>query len=191
MKQQILEIAQNQMKAGGYGNLNFAQIADALSTTRANLHHHFRHKQGLGIAATQSYISSSLEFIAALAQKNAGDFSGYITDIEGIVIASIERGGRQGGCICSQIIREEDVPFELLNLSHEFFMKKLEIMKTVIVESQERGTITKNVDSYQLATFASTIIMGMTQMALASDKPKEYAASMKGQMAKWVQQYKT
>ena len=132
MKQQILEIAKNQMKAGGYSDLNFAQIADALSTTRANLHHHFKHKAGLGLAATQSCISSTLEFITALAEKNAGNFPGYITDIEEIVIASIEREGRQGDCICSQIVREEDVPSDLLSLSHEFFARKLEIMKTVI-----------------------------------------------------------
>ena len=39
MKDEILKLAQQQMKEGGYENLNFAKIAEDLSTTRANLHH--------------------------------------------------------------------------------------------------------------------------------------------------------
>jgi hypothetical protein len=41
MKKKIVDLAIGQMKAGGYENLSFAQIASELSTNRANVHHHY------------------------------------------------------------------------------------------------------------------------------------------------------
>ena len=46
MRAEILKIAEDQMKAGGYEQLNFAVIANDLKTTRANLHYHFKNRDG-------------------------------------------------------------------------------------------------------------------------------------------------
>ena len=66
VRDEIINLAVDQLKAGGYKALNFAVIAEQLDTTRANLHHHFKNKEGLGIEATKAYRSGNFARYAAM-----------------------------------------------------------------------------------------------------------------------------
>ncbi len=86
MKDQILNIAVKQMKDGGYHNLNFANIASELKTTRANLHHHFKNKEGLALAATESYIQEHTAIVDEIIRTNEGDIKAILEKYENYYI---------------------------------------------------------------------------------------------------------
>ena len=110
MKDQILDLAEEQLKTGGYGALRFGTIAEALGTTRANLHHHFGSKEGLATEAAERYVAASFAFMGDLLDRHDGDLHGYLAAIEGLVQARLRTRGGQGACVCAQLARAAKVP---------------------------------------------------------------------------------
>ncbi|WP_431153231.1 TetR/AcrR family transcriptional regulator [Acidovorax facilis] len=61
MREQIKQIAEELLVKHGYRGLNFRQIAEALNTTRANLHYHFGSKEGLVEAVLDEYATRTMD----------------------------------------------------------------------------------------------------------------------------------
>ena len=76
MRESILKIAEEQMMAGGYGTLSFGEIAKELSTTRANLHYHFKNKETLAVEVTTKFIKDQESNLFNLATHFKDDFGG-------------------------------------------------------------------------------------------------------------------
>ncbi|MEM8863594.1 MAG: TetR/AcrR family transcriptional regulator [Chloroflexota bacterium] len=189
MKNEILDLAQKQLKLGGYDKLNFASIADELEITRANIHHHFKNKEGLAIEATEAYMAESLGFMAELAQKHLGDFPSYLADLEQLVIQRIRQRGRVGACVCTQLIRESDIPQSLKDRAQAYFDQKLERFKHMIIESQSNRTIDPSVSPDHLALLASAMVLGIDQMALAMSDLDSLTEQLEGSPSKWIEMY--
>ena len=64
MRQQILLVAEDFYVLRGYDGFSFAHIAEAVSTTRANIHHHFGDKQQLMAELIDKFSSNAIERIA-------------------------------------------------------------------------------------------------------------------------------
>lgn len=190
MRDMIVRTAQDQLKQGGYDNLSFAVLSETFSTTRANLHHHFKNKEGLAREATERYIEENLAFMQSLGEKHRGDFPGYLAELEALFLASVEARGRAGACICSQFVRESGVPKHLLELSQDFFRTKDAFLEKMVTQSQENGTLRKDADPKRLATTASTLLLGIAQKALANGEDSDFTASMRGTLVDWIEDYK-
>ncbi len=108
MKERILDIAIQQMRSGGYDNLNFANIAAELGTSRANLHHHFKNKEGLGIAATESYIQNEKTFMYGIMQEHDGDIRTILIKLEDHLIEVLSNSGSTNACILSQLTHDSE-----------------------------------------------------------------------------------
>jgi len=60
MRQRIKSLAANLLIKHGYRGVSFGDIADALSTTRANIHYHFGNKNSLVEEVMDEYVASTL-----------------------------------------------------------------------------------------------------------------------------------
>ena len=163
------------MKEGGYENLNFAKIADDLSTTRANLHHHFKNKEGLALQATQNYIDDMSQNMMNLINKNKGNFAGFLNDLEDFFIKDVKLNGRCGSCVCGQLVREPDIPDSILMLAQNHFDTLKSLFEGMIRESQENGLIVKSITATELSYLAMSMLMGLSQLAMVhGDDPQIY-----------------
>ena len=66
--QRILDIAERLVQTRGFNGFSYADIAEAMSVTKASLHYHFRAKADLGKSLIQRYEKN---FLAALAGIDA------------------------------------------------------------------------------------------------------------------------
>ncbi len=189
MKGKILKLAQEQMKKGGYSNLSFTDIADELSTTRANLHHHFKNKEGLAVAATGDYIEKSEQVMSELFENYRGDFAGFIKELDALIYEDVLLKGRDGSCICEQLVREPKIPGNLLDLAKTRFEGIRTSMEKNIQESQENGKIKRSIAASDLSYLTMSLMFGLSQFAMINDGNPEFLKDIKGSLIKFVKPY--
>src|SRR6185436_19902533 len=97
--QRNLDIAERLVQTRGFNGFSYADIAEAMSVTKASLHYHFRSKADLGKSLIARYEKN---FLAALAQiddesKDAGDKLRRYAAIYGSVL------GDDRMCLCGML----------------------------------------------------------------------------------------
>lgn len=190
MKDKIIKIAQQQMKEGGYENLSFAKIAEDLSTTRANLHHHFKNKEGLALQATENFIDETSDNLMNLMNKNKGNFAGFLNDLEDFFFKDVQVNGCRGSCVCGQLVREPDIPDSILKLAHNHYDSLKNLFEAMIIESQENGTIVKSITATELSYLSMSMLMGLSQLAMVHGDDPKYINEIKGTMTTFIGAYK-
>ena len=187
MREEILTIAEDQMKAGGFAHLNFGAISSQLGTTRANLHYHFKNKETLALEVTKRFIADQEADLRKTVAQFPGNFPGLMGAMEDWLWGHRECNGAVGACVCEQIIRQPEVPEALLTLAKEHFVVFRTLIVEQVIDSQESGTITKEVDAVQIALEAGCILMGLGQMSLFMEENE--LPLVKGTLKKWVTKY--
>ena len=187
MKAQILTQAVQQLKTGGYESLSFGKIAEELSISRANVHHHFQNKEKLAIDATQAHINESYHYLKEMATRHHGNYKAFLIEVEAVMLEMVKTCQTKAGCICSHLIRDPGIPSELTDLSRDHFNKMVRVFKEVIESSQNTGTLKNNIGAQSLATQVVTIILGVSQMALAVSNIEDYVDSIQGILLRTIQ----
>lgn len=78
-KEQILSEAENRVRTGGYNNVSFRDLADAVGIKSASVHYHFPTKADLGVALAERYTDSfMLNLGNAKDASNDDPFASYI-----------------------------------------------------------------------------------------------------------------
>ncbi|GEM_PF-866249 len=190
MRDEILKTAQAQMSLGGYGNLNFASIAEALGTTRANVHHHFKNKEGLALEVTRQYTMGVLEMAKGMAEDNPGDFKGLIGALEKHIVDSIRESGKESACICGQLIKEHDIPESLREMASGFLKQSDAMLEAAISAAQDAGNLPKEIDPNKMARVTHAMIIGIDDMALIFDDRNVAADYVDGLLTEWVNHYR-
>lgn len=190
MREEILKTAHVQMSLGGYSNLNFADIAKALGTTRANVHHHFKNKEGLALEVTRQYTMGILEMAKGMAENNPGDFKGFIGDLEAHVVGSIRESGKESACICGQLIKEHEIPEALRNIATDFLAEGVVMLEAMISSAQQAGNLPKEIDPNKMARVTHAMIIGIDDMALMFDDRNVAADYVDGLLTEWVNHYR-
>lgn len=189
MKEDILDLAIEQLESGGYDNLNFARIADALSITRANIHHHFKDKEGLAIESTKRTLEMHLTMSKQMAQENKGDVYGFLKVLEKNSIQTINEQGDKKNCLCSQLVLGSGIPITLSTLSKEYIKNIRSMLENLITESQQAGNINKKHEPSEMATHLVSIMLGMNQLAIVNSGCADSSVWMKGLYTNWVKSY--
>lgn len=189
-RDEILNTARVQMSLGGYKNLNFADIAAALDITRANVHHHFKNKEGLALEVTQQYTLGVLEMAQGMADDNPGDFKGMIAAIEKHIVDSIRESGKESACICGQLIKEHDIPDALRQIASDFLAEGVVMLEAAIVAAQDAGNLPKAIDPNKMARVTHAMIIGIDDMALIFDDRDVAADYVDGLLTEWVNHYR-
>jgi TetR/AcrR family transcriptional repressor of nem operon len=187
MRTEILEIAENQMKAGGYDQLSFAQIAKELSTTRANLHYHFKNKESLAIEVTKRFMADQEADIVKLAAQFHGDFPSFLSGMENMLWSHHKEYGRIGACVCAQIMRQPGAPASLVDLSEKHFELFTKTLFEQVSVSIENGTLRKDLNPMLIAREAGCMMAGLAQMAVMTEC-KDHK-NLKGTLKAWIKNY--
>ncbi len=108
------------MKNGGFDALSFRKIAEELSISKANVHHHFRTKEVLAIEVTNHYAGLNINQFSDLAEQYAPDYVAFLEAIEVMFWDESQRINSCKLCVCSQITRQANVPETLLQGSRFF-----------------------------------------------------------------------
>lgn len=188
MREEILNLAQQQLKEGGYENLSFGRIAQTLETTRANLHYHYKNKESLAKAAVQSFMAEFEEQLSQLLSKHKGDFPGFLAELEAFMLQSVREEGCKGACPCSQVIREASVPQSITKMSQDHFKHVIELFTVAIDDSKASSNIKTELPSGKLAMMTMNTMMGMAQMIHVDESP-EFLDSMEGMLSQWILNY--
>src|SRR6187401_2942585 len=67
--QRILDIAERLVQTRGFNGFSYADIAEAMSVTKASLHYHFRSKAELGRRLIERYEKNFLAALAAIDEQ--------------------------------------------------------------------------------------------------------------------------
>lgn len=172
--------------SGGYDNLNFANIASELNTTRANLHHHFKNKEGLGIAAAESYIQEQTAIFDEIIRSNDGDIFSILDKIEKFLIDFFTSRESCNACICSQLIYETHAPDKLRQLARNRFNAELKDFETQIEKAVKSGDLPNSNNVEALAFRIVATYTGIGQMALVETDKEKLAKNIKGALTALV-----
>ena len=95
--------------------------------------------------------------------------------------------GQVGACVCSQIVRQPDLPESLHNLAQLHFQSFKKVLLEQVVNGQKNGTLRSDVNALDIAIEAGCMIAGLSQMALFTDKKE--LAQIKGTSSRWAKHY--
>ena len=190
MRELILDEADQQLRLGGFAELNFASIADALEITRANIHYHFGSKAELALAATERYTDESLQSMRGILDSYPRDLPTALVAIESAIIERVKSRGARQTCICSQLIRDSTAPAELRDHARSFFEAKHEMLRAATTESVDAEVLKEDVDVERFTTMAMAMLMGLDQQAMVADDPLAFAARARGVVSVWVEPYR-
>ncbi|MCH6255680.1 TetR/AcrR family transcriptional regulator [Puniceicoccaceae bacterium K14] len=102
-KKQIIEAAIQMMRDGGYNTFSFRDIADEVGVKSSSVHHHFRRKENLAIAAVEKYKERFFEALGPSFDPETtakAKFQRYAS----VFISAFEASGRT--CLCGILSNE-------------------------------------------------------------------------------------
>ncbi len=119
VKQELLDNAEAMVRAGGYNNFSFRDLADQVGIKSASVHYHFKTKSDLVVELVQRYtqrFQEQLEQLSASRQQTAAEL------IYQAFQASLESSGMM--CLCGLLAAEGDgLPEEVRLATRDFFLR--------------------------------------------------------------------
>lgn len=186
MKDEIIKLAEQQLMSGGYGKLNFANIASELETTRANLHYHFKNKENLAIAVTKAYGEREIAAFEALRNAYQGDFFGFFSAIDASFWQDGNPTDSSGPGTCTMLAIDPDLPVSLRRLSEEFYQRVEQCIIKVVRKGIEDGEIRNDVDVEREATRAHVLMMGIMTSAQHQKNKALAESQLGGLLSDWA-----
>lgn len=164
-KDEILAVAEKQMKTGGYENLSFRAIAEEMKISKANVHHHFKTKLELATAVANHYANIYNDQFDQLGQSMAPDYLGFIYAMEDIFWEEAELSGSCNVCVCAQLTKPETVPDELYKVALGHFDRMVSIFSKYAKVAQEAGTIRQDIRPEEVALQTGIVVHGIMSLS--------------------------
>jgi AcrR family transcriptional regulator len=186
MRNEILLHAEQQMKMGGFENLNFGTIAKNLETTRANLHYHFKNKESLAIEVATNYSQKQFEDFKQLSTVINGDFFAFAVAAEKMFWQKSEELGSTSICVVSKMAIQPGLPDSLQDLSHLFYRKFEELHIQLLEHAVKSGQIRNDIDIQREAHKVHILIMGMMTCGQMIGDVKQAKKELSGFLEEWA-----
>lgn len=126
----IIDLAEIQVRAGGYNSFSFREISKVIGIKSASIHYHFPTKTDLGVAVATRYTDRFNDLLQALSQhklKSTERLSEYINLFRQAAISDKKM------CLCGQLASESEVLPEPIKLATKrFFDKNLAWLTTEV-----------------------------------------------------------
>lgn len=188
MKDAILTLGEQQLMTGGYGKLNFGQIAKALDTTRANLHYHFKNKESLAIAVAEEFGTRQVAGFHALRSAYKGNFAGFVQALDDSFWAA--ETDPENLRSCTMMAADPDLPKPLRVLTETFYRDVNNSLVATLQDAKAAGEIRGDVDCEREANRVHTLMMGlMTSIQHMPDRDSARAA-LGGLLTDWAERLK-
>lgn len=154
-RQTILEVAVNIASAEGLEGLTIGRLASQLSMSKSGLFAHFGSKEDLQLATIEEARSVFIrEVILPALEAERGIprlwklCDVWLSHVQGGIVS----GGCSGGCFFAAAASEFDSrPGQVRDRIAEIMREWLSTLRRAVVESQEAGQLSKDVDPTQLA----------------------------------------
>ena len=182
MKEKIIDIAIKQMQCGGYKNLNFAHIAEELNITRANIHHHFKNKEGLALAATEQYIDAEKGAMDQIFKIHDGDLYSVLDKVEDLMIETLSVKEGKNACICSQLIYESEAPETIRDLALNRFREEQRDFEEQVRKNVNNGNLPSETDVEKFTFRIMIALHGINQVSLIVNDRETLPAKIKGSL---------
>ena len=185
MKNQILTLAEEQLKRGGYEELSFSKIASNLKTTRANLHYHFINKETLAAEVTRRFAAKQESDIKQIAAAHFDDFFGFYKKLENRYWKLAKTNG-PSVCVCTQILKNPEAPTTIRSMSKSHFENMMGDIIPVVVRSQKAGHLPKKFKPDVFAKQSMALLAGISLMAMTFDTVENSEKELKGLATEWL-----
>lgn len=150
--QRIIEIAESQMRAGGYNSFSFREISKVIGIKSASIHYHFPTKTDLGVAIAHRYTERFLEQLTLIKQEVA-EPSERLSRYIALFRHALEQDQKM--CLCGALASETDIlPEPIRRETKRFFEINLDWLNTAVFpDAPEKATIA-------LASLEGALMMG-------------------------------
>jgi TetR/AcrR family transcriptional repressor of nem operon len=189
-KEQILEIADRQMKLGGYDALNFREISEELNISKANVHHHFKTKEILALEVANHYALMFHTQITTLGDQMAPDYIGFITQINEMFWMMSKEAGNCRVCVCSQIIKDENVPQKLVETAKQHFNTVNRLLIKYAQLAIDKKTIKTKMSAQEVGIQTQIVLTGIMSIAMSQADVKSAKKLLGNQINLWLKNLK-
>jgi TetR/AcrR family transcriptional repressor of nem operon len=129
----ILDLAELQVRAGGYNSFSFREISKEIGIKSASIHYHFPTKADLGVAVATRYTE---RFTQKLAQIFAAHDSGQERLTRYVDLFRQSLLCDQKMCLCGQFASESEVlPESIRMATQQFFLQNLQWLRVNVFEA--------------------------------------------------------
>jgi TetR/AcrR family transcriptional regulator, transcriptional repressor for nem operon len=160
--QQILDIAQRLVQTRGFNAFSYADIASALSVSKASLHYHFASKADLGVRLIERYEDSFERALGAIDLEGGGaavNIRRYV-DIYSHVLAD------ERMCLCGMLAAEfVTLPKTMQTALDEFFKLNERWLVGVLESGRASGSLRFAGSASEAAQFIIGSLEGSMMMA--------------------------
>lgn len=132
-KSQILTLAENKVRSGGYGNFSFRELADEIGIKSSSVHYYFRTKSDLGAELahqyTDAFLSSLNDDKAKLVRRSAINL--YINAFK----TALDKDKQM--CLCGLLGAQSDALPEAVKIEiKRFFELNIAWLQQVYIEEK-------------------------------------------------------
>lgn len=129
----ILDLAELQVRAGGYNSFSFREISKEIGIKSASIHYHFPTKVDLGVALANRYTTRFNEKLAQILvehEQPTKRLERYIDLFRQSLLCD------QKMCLCGQLASESEVlPEPVRMATQQFFVTNLAWLRTQVFEA--------------------------------------------------------
>lgn len=128
----ILDLAEMQVRAGGYNSFSFREISKQIGIKSASIHYHFPTKIDLGVAIATRYtdrFQAKLIQVSDLTSKPLERLKSYVDIFRSSLVCD------QKMCLCGQLASESEVlPEQIRHATQQFFHQNLSWLKSEVFQ---------------------------------------------------------
>jgi TetR/AcrR family transcriptional repressor of nem operon len=146
-KSQILTLAAHKVRAGGYGNFSFRELADDIGIKSSSVHYYFRTKADLGAELARQYTDI---FLASLNdQKNKSQENSTIPLYIKAFKTALEQDNQM--CLCGLLGAQSDaLPEQVKSEIKRFFELNINWLQQVYIEEKKMTAAIARTNAIQL-----------------------------------------
>jgi TetR/AcrR family transcriptional repressor of nem operon len=160
-KEQLLQIAEDMVREGGYNNVSFRTLADAAGIKSASVHYHFPTKEDLGAALAERYTDNFLTKLGkpeAIVSAGKDPIESYIQMFRNAL--SVDKKM----CLCGMLGAEfEGLPEKVRIATRAFFSKNIDwLTKAFQASSKRTREEAQNAATSLVAQLEGALLIGIT-----------------------------
>ncbi len=133
--EKIMDIAESQVRAGGYNSFSFREISQEIGIKSASIHYHFPTKTDLGVAIANRYttrFAEQLALIESTQHSSSARLQQYVALFRQALLLDKKM------CLCGQLASESDVLPEPIRLeTRKFFLLNLDWLAREVFAGHE------------------------------------------------------
>jgi TetR/AcrR family transcriptional repressor of nem operon len=181
--EQILDVAQSLIVAGGYNGFSYADISDAIGIRKASIHHHFPTKAELVSALVDRYRQQSELGLKSLLEQfssPADQLQSYLNFWQTCI-----RDASLPFCACAMLAGEMPMlPEEVASRVRAHFHHLARWLTSVLEAGAEQHLFRLDKPPEEEAQMMMASVHGAMLSARAFDDPELFVAIVKSQIAK-------